>query len=110
MGGDLYDFFVTGDVLWFIVADAAGKGVSAALFMAVTRTLFRAVAGHDTSVGPVLAKLNVELARDNERQFFVTAVAGRLDPEMNRVHAWVKVERAASCDGSTRNSGRKPAS
>ena len=40
-----------GDTLWFIVADAAGKGVSAALFMAVTRTLFRAVAQRPESVG-----------------------------------------------------------
>lgn len=79
VGGDLYDFFVSGDDFWFIVADAAGKGVSAALFMAVTRTLFRAIAGTDVSVAEVLARMNAELARDNERQFFVTALAGRLD-------------------------------
>jgi phosphoserine phosphatase RsbU/P len=79
VGGDLYDFFITGDALWFIVADAAGKGVSAALFMAVTRTLFRAIAQTGLEVGTVLARMNTELARDNERQFFVTALVGRLD-------------------------------
>jgi sigma-B regulation protein RsbU (phosphoserine phosphatase) len=79
VGGDLYDFLLLDQMLWFIVADAAGKGVSAALFMAVTRTLFRAVAQDATSVGAVVERMNTELARDNERQFFVTAVVGRLD-------------------------------
>ena len=79
VGGDLYDFLLVDDRLWFIVADAAGKGVSAALFMAVTRTLFRAVTQDAASVGSVLERMNTELARDNERQFFVTAVVGRLD-------------------------------
>jgi serine phosphatase RsbU (regulator of sigma subunit) len=79
VGGDLYDYFVTGDRLWFIVADAAGKGVSAALFMAVTRTLFRAIVHDDARVGAVVGRMNAELARDNERQFFVTALAGCLE-------------------------------
>jgi serine phosphatase RsbU (regulator of sigma subunit) len=79
VGGDLYDFFVTGGALWFIIADAAGKGVSAALFMAVTRTLFRAIAAPGAEVAAVVAHMNNELARDNERQFFVTALVGRLD-------------------------------
>lgn len=78
VGGDLYDFLVTGDDLWFVVADAAGKGVSAALYMAVTRTLFRAVAQTDTPVPEVIGRMNAELARDNEGQFFVTALVGRL--------------------------------
>ena len=85
VGGDLYDFFITGDSLWFIVADAAGKGVSAALFMAITRTLFRAVAHEDVAVATVVEKMNAELARDNERQFFVTALAGRMDLQSGEV-------------------------
>lgn len=79
VGGDLYDFLLVDQMLWFIVADAAGKGVSAALFMAVTRTLFRAVAQDAATVASVMRRMNVELARDNERQFFVTAIIGRLD-------------------------------
>ncbi|HSL24137.1 MAG TPA: SpoIIE family protein phosphatase [Vicinamibacterales bacterium] len=79
VGGDLYDFFVSDDALWFIVADAAGKGVGAALFMAMTRTLFRALAAAADSAAAVLGRMNAELARENDRQVFVTAVAGRLD-------------------------------
>lgn len=79
VGGDLYDFLLIDDALWFVIADAAGKGVSAALFMAVTRTLFRAIAHGSATVSSVTARMNAELARDNEQQFFVTALVGRVD-------------------------------
>jgi phosphoserine phosphatase RsbU/P len=79
VGGDLYDFIVMDDALWFVVADAAGKGVSAALFMAVTRTLFRAIAHSQATTSSATARMNAELARDNEQQFFVTALVGRID-------------------------------
>src|SRR5207245_1110 len=42
VGGDFYDFLADGDRLWFLVADVSGKGVAAALFMAVAKTLVRA--------------------------------------------------------------------
>jgi serine phosphatase RsbU (regulator of sigma subunit) len=79
VGGDLYDFFVEQGVLWFVVADASGKGMSAALYMAMTRTLFRAAARGARVPSAAAARMNEELARDNEEQFFVTAVLGRLD-------------------------------
>ena len=44
VGGDLYDYWIAGDRLWFIVADVAGHGVGAALYMAVVKALFRACA------------------------------------------------------------------
>lgn len=79
VGGDLYDFQLIGDHLWFTIADAAGKGVSAALFMAVTRTLFRGLVSQDASPAGILHRMNEELARDNDAQFFVTAFVGCLD-------------------------------
>lgn len=79
VGGDLYDFQLIDDRLWFAIADAAGKGVSAALFMAVTRTLFRGLVTRDAAVGGILERMNQELARDNDAQFFVTACVGCLD-------------------------------
>ncbi len=85
VGGDLYDFLLIDDALWFVIADAAGKGVSAALFMAVTRTLFRAVAQGGATVRSVTARMNAELARDNEGQFFVTTLVGRLDLSSGRL-------------------------
>lgn len=85
VGGDLYDFILIEDALWFVVADAAGKGVSAALFMAVTRTLFRALAHAGATVSSVIGRMNDELARDNDKQFFVTAIVGRLDVQTGSV-------------------------
>ena len=79
VGGDLYDFVADGQRLFFMVGDVAGKGVAAALLMAVTKTLFHAVAEAGTPVCEILARVNQDLARDNERGMFVTAFAGCLD-------------------------------
>lgn len=79
VGGDLYDLVIDGDRLWFIVGDVAGKGMGAALPMAVALTLFRAVAPSGLSLGEVMSRVNHELCRDNDRAVFVTAFAGCLD-------------------------------
>ena len=50
VGGDLYDFFVEKDSLYFCVGDVSGKGVPASLFMAVTRNLFRVIAQQGTQL------------------------------------------------------------
>jgi serine phosphatase RsbU (regulator of sigma subunit) len=78
VGGDLYDFSLVGDDLWFIVADVSGKGVAAALYMAVAKTLFRATVQPDLEPADVLARMNRELCRDNDQFVFVTADVGRL--------------------------------
>lgn len=79
VGGDLYDVMADGGRLWLLVGDVSGKGVGAALFMAVTKTLFRAIAPGSATVAGALARVNQELARDNDRAMFVTAFAARLD-------------------------------
>jgi sigma-B regulation protein RsbU (phosphoserine phosphatase) len=79
VGGDLYDMIMVGDHLWFIVGDVAGKGIAAALLMAVAQTLFRAIASSGLSLSEVAAQMNRELCRENDRAMFVTAFAGRLD-------------------------------
>jgi sigma-B regulation protein RsbU (phosphoserine phosphatase) len=78
VGGDLYDYWMAGDRLWFIVADVAGKGVGAALYMAVVKALFRACAHGDALVAEVAARMNREIARDNDSMLFVTAMFGTL--------------------------------
>jgi phosphoserine phosphatase RsbU/P len=79
VGGDFYEFQVFADRLVFIVGDVAGKGVAAALMMVMAQTLFRAVATLGLPLDDVMARLNRELARDNDRAMFVTAFAGSLD-------------------------------
>lgn len=86
VGGDFYDVLQEGDRLWFIIGDVSGKGVSAALFMAVAKTLFRAVRHGDESAADTLARMNRELARENDRAMFVTAFAGWMDPGSGILH------------------------
>jgi phosphoserine phosphatase RsbU/P len=80
VGGDLFDVVECGDRVFFLVGDVSGKGVSAALFMAVTKTLFRANIVGDASPGAILSRVNQELSRDNERAMFVTVFLACLDP------------------------------
>jgi sigma-B regulation protein RsbU (phosphoserine phosphatase) len=79
VGGDLYDFLLDGDRLWFLVGDVSGKGVAAALFMAVAKTLFHASIPGESSPSGVFSRVNRELCRDNDDAMFVTAFAGCLD-------------------------------
>jgi phosphoserine phosphatase RsbU/P len=86
VGGDLYDFFFIDDEhLCFAVGDVSGKGVPAALFMAVTKTLFRATAGNGGTPGEILARLNTEICRDNEACMFVTFFCGILNVRTGEV-------------------------
>ena len=80
VGGDLYDFFLLDeDHLFFTVGDVSGKGVPAALFMAVTKTLMKGVAESRLSPAGVLAKVNQELAVDNDSMMFTTVFCGLLN-------------------------------
>jgi sigma-B regulation protein RsbU (phosphoserine phosphatase) len=80
LGGDFYDFFFVGaDHLFFCVGDVSDKGVPAALFMAMAKTLIRARAADDPWPASLVTYLNAELARDNDKCMFVTLFAGRLD-------------------------------
>jgi serine phosphatase RsbU (regulator of sigma subunit)/pSer/pThr/pTyr-binding forkhead associated (FHA) protein len=85
VGGDLYDVVAADPRLWFLVGDVAGKGVGAALFMAVTRTLFRAVVPTAASLTDAVARMGDELARDNDKAMFVTAFLGCLDLPTGRL-------------------------
>jgi sigma-B regulation protein RsbU (phosphoserine phosphatase) len=62
--------------LCFVVGDVSGKGVAAGLFMAVTRTMVRAVARPDRPPAEVLTRVNRELCRENDACLFVTMILG----------------------------------
>ena len=84
VGGDLYDFFrLDNRRLFFVVGDVAGKGLSASIFMAVSKALYKSLAlrTHDSDVGALMAEANREVSRDNPEMLFVTAFAGVLDLE-----------------------------
>ncbi len=87
VGGDFYDFFLVGeDHLFFSIGDAAGKGVPAAFFMAVARTLIKGTALLGLDPAEVLARVNLELCRDNDSAMFVTLACGSLNFRTGELH------------------------
>lgn len=82
VGGDLYDFFFVDDKHFcFLVGDVSGKGVPAAFFMAVTKTLLKVVSEKGIDPGDVLTKVNADLAAENESCMFVTLFLAIMDIE-----------------------------
>ena len=79
VGGDLYDFFIENEKLYFMVGDVSGKGIPASLVMAVTCRLFRSVASYHDKPEEILTSLNDSLSDGNESNMFCTAFLGILD-------------------------------
>lgn len=80
VGGDFFDTFLIDDThLGIVVADVSGKGVPAALFMAISRTLIKATALSSPSPAHTVSEVNAFLAADNEQMMFVTLFHGVLD-------------------------------
>lgn len=80
VGGDFYDFFNLDEHrVALVVADVSGKGVPAAFFMAISRTLLRAVAPYADSAAECIGRVNDLLAGDNEEMMFVTLFYAILD-------------------------------
>ena len=85
VGGDLYDYFIKEEYLYFCIGDVSGKGVPAALFMSVTRSLFRTISPYTRDAAKVLSYMNNSLAQLNESNMFVTFLVGILDMKTGRL-------------------------
>lgn len=82
VGGDLYDYFMLdARRLFFLIGDVAGKGLSASIFMAVSKALCKGAVLRmpDADIGTIMAMANEEVSRDNPEMLFVTLFAGILD-------------------------------
>ena len=79
VGGDLYDYFIMDEKLYFCIGDVSGKGVPASLVMAVTRSLFRSVATHEHTSAHIVSTINKSMAEMNENNMFVTFFCGILN-------------------------------
>ncbi len=87
VGGDFYDYFmIDDDHLALVVGDVAGKGVPAAFFMAIARTLLRAHALTLREPARVMAALNEQLCAENDSAMFVTLVFAVLHVPSGRLH------------------------
>lgn len=86
VGGDFYDYFhVDERTIGFVVADVSGKGIPAALFMAIARTLLRSTALFERSPAGCVRRVNDLLAMENDQMLFVTLFYGVIDLDSGRV-------------------------
>ncbi len=80
VGGDFYDFFLLdNDHLGVVMADVSGKGVPAALFMVIAKTLIKNHAQSGEALGTIFASVNAQLCENNDMGMFVTAFMGILE-------------------------------
>ncbi len=111
IGGDLYDFFTKERKLFFSVGDVSGKGVPASLFMAITRSAFRFIAGMGIPIDEVMYQINNAVSNGNDSGMFVTMFAGCLDLDTgelqycNAGHNNIVIKEP---DGSARFLDQKP--
>ena len=86
VGGDFYDFFlIDDDHLCFVIGDVSGKGVPAALFMAVTKTHVAASTIPGKEPSDILIRANDELCKDNDQGMFCTIFYGILNTKTGEV-------------------------
>ena len=85
VGGDFYDFYIlhgpekTGTHLAFVIADVSGKGIPAALFMVITKSLMKTRAMQGETPAQIFANVNNQLCENNDAGMFVTAYMGLLE-------------------------------
>ena len=85
VGGDLFDFFIRDEKLYFSIGDVAGKGVPAALVMAVARSMFRSASMNHTSPKLIVESINQSVCQSNDSFMFVTLFMGVLDLATGRL-------------------------
>ena len=79
VGGDLYDFFIREQKLYFAIGDVSGKGVPASLIMAIASSLFRTLTQIDTEPSNIIKAMNAPLCENNPSNMFITMIIGVLD-------------------------------
>ncbi len=86
VGGDFYDFFMTDDShIVLVMADVSGKGVPAALFMAISKALIKDNAQLSDDPAEILKKVNSQLCESNDAELFVTVWLGIVDLKTGNV-------------------------
>ncbi|MDR4126120.1 SpoIIE family protein phosphatase [Yanghanlia caeni] len=97
VGGDLYDHILMPDGrMLFAIGDVSDKGMPAALFMAGTCTLIRALSETETDPAVIMARINNLLAANNPNLMFVTLIVGVLDLENGRLE-WSNAGHSPLC-------------
>ena len=99
VGGDLYDFFLRDNSLYFCIGDVAGKGVPAALVMTTTCGAFRLLAESESEPVRIISRMNDMMIRKNSMTIFVTFFAGVLDLDTGHLRYCNAGHKAPLVDG-----------
>ena len=79
VGGDLYDYYVRDEKLFFCIGDVSGKGAAAAMLMGVTHSLFRAFSSNESNPSRIMEHIDAATCQGNDTNMFVTLFIGVLD-------------------------------
>ena len=79
VGGDIYDYFIRDEKLFFCIGDVSGKGAPSAMLMAVIHALFRSASAHESNPARIMQAINETACQGNESNMFVTMFIGVLD-------------------------------
>ena len=85
VGGDLYDYYIRDEKLFFCIGDVSGKGAPSAMVMSVIHSLFRAFSSHENNPARIMQAINEVSCQGNESNFFVTMFIGVLDLPTGRL-------------------------
>ena len=79
VGGDLFDYYIRDEKLFFCIGDVSGKGVPSALVMSVIHSLFRAFSAQENNLARIMQAINEASCQGNDSNIFVTLFIGMLD-------------------------------
>ena len=85
VGGDLYDYFIRDEKLFFCIGDVSGKGAASAMMMAVVQTKFRDFSAHENNPARIMQNINIGCCQNNKTNMFVTLFIGVLDLPTGRL-------------------------
>ena len=85
VGGDLYDYFIRDEKLFFCIGDVSGKGAASAMMMAVVQTKFRDFSVHENNPARIMQNINAGCCQNNKTNMFVTLFIGVLDLPTGRL-------------------------
>lgn len=85
VGGDIFDFLLRDEKLFFCIGDVSGKGIPSAIIMSGIHTLFRMASVHEKDPSRIMHNLNIASCENNETNIFVTFFIGVLDLPTGRL-------------------------
>ena len=85
VGGDIYDYFIRDEKLFFCIGDVSGKGAASAMLMAVCHALFRSSSAHESNPARIMNAINEAICQGNKSNMFITLFIGVLDLPTGRL-------------------------